>query len=135
MEAMKYHIIMDTTAITDSANNQLAKFDTLRFTTKQQSDYGNVVLRFSNIDLAKHPVLQFVQGEEIKQSYPLSQAEWSNKFINPGEYEIRILFDDNNNGKWDPGNYNQKRQPEKAITLKDKLAIKANWDNERDIKL
>jgi uncharacterized protein (DUF2141 family) len=135
MEAMKYHIIMDTTAITDSANNQLAKFDTLRFTTKQQSDYGNVVLRFSNIDLAKHPVLQFVQGEEIKQSYPLSQAEWSNKFITPGEYEIRILFDDNNNGKWDPGNYNQKRQPEKAITLKDKLAIKANWDNERDIKL
>jgi uncharacterized protein (DUF2141 family) len=135
MEAMKYHIIMDTTAITDSANNQLAKFDTLRFTTKQQSDYGNVVLRFSNIDLAKHPVLQFVQGEEIKQSYTLSQAEWSNKLITPGEYEIRILFDDNNNGKWDPGNYTEKRQPEKAITLKDKLAIKANWDNERDIKL
>ena len=61
--------------------------------------------------------------------------EWSSKFVTPGDYEIRILFDDNNNGKWDPGNYSKKLQPEKAITLKDKLAIKANWDNERDIKL
>jgi hypothetical protein len=126
---------MDTTAIIDSAGNRLTKTDTIRFTTKQQSDYGNVLLRFSNLNLAKHPVLVFVQGEEIKNSYPLTTSEWSNKFVNPGEYEIRILYDDNNNGKWDPGNYTEKRQPEKAITLAQKLAVKANWDNERDIKL
>jgi hypothetical protein len=45
------------------------------------------------------------------------------------------LFDSNNNGKWDTGDYSKKLQPEKAITLKEKLAIRANWDNERDIKL
>jgi hypothetical protein len=94
-----------------------------------------VVLRFSNLDLAKHPVLQFVQGEEIKKSYPLTTMEWSNKFVSPGEYDIRILFDDNNNGKWDHGDYSKKLQPEKAITLTLKLAVRANWDNERDIKL
>lgn len=134
-EAMKYRIIIDTTAIVDSANNQLTKADTIRFTTKQQSDYGNVVLRFSNLDLAKHPVLQLVQDEAVKKSYPLTTLEWVNKFVNPGEYEIRILFDDNNNGKWDPGNYSKKLQPEKAITLTQKIAVRANWDNERDIKL
>ena len=134
-EAAEYRLIMDTLAITDSANNHLVKADTIRFFTKQQSDYGNAVLRFSNLDLSKHPVLQLVQGDEIKNSYPLTTLEWSNKFISPGEYEIRILFDSNNNGKWDTGDYSKKRQPEKAITLKDKLAIKANWDNERDIKL
>jgi hypothetical protein len=134
-EDVPYRLILDTTAISDSANNHLTRMDTLRFTTKQLSDYGNVVLRFSNLDLSKHPVLQFVQGQEIKNSYPLKTLEWSNKFVIPGEYEIRILFDDNNNGKWDPGNYSKKLQPEKAITLKDKLSIKANWDNERDIKL
>ena len=133
-EAMQYRLIMDTLAITDSANNRLVKADTIRFFTKQQSDYGNVVLRFSNLDLGKHPVLQLVQGDEVKNSYPLTSLEWSNKFINPGEYEIRILFDSNNNGKWDTGDYSKKLQPEKAITLKEKLAIRANWDNERDIK-
>jgi nuclear transport factor 2 (NTF2) superfamily protein len=135
LQGMQYRLIMDTTAVSDSANNHIAKADTIRFTTKQQSDYGNVVLRFSNIDLAKHPVLQFVQSDEVKNSYPLTAMEWSNKFINPGEYEIRILFDDNNNGKWDPGNYAKKLQPEKVISLPQKLAVKADWDNERDIKL
>ena len=76
-----------------------------------------------------------MQGEEVKKSYPLTTAEWGNKFVEPGEYEIRILFDDNNNGKWDPGDYSKKRQPEKAITLTQKIAVRANWDNERDIKL
>ncbi|MBL7701493.1 MAG: Ig-like domain-containing protein [Ferruginibacter sp.] len=134
-EAMDYRIIIDTTAVIDSANLRLIKKDTIRFTTKQQSDYGNAVLRFSNLDLAKSPVLQLVQGEEVKKSYPLTTTEWSNKFVNPGDYEIRILFDDNKNGRWDPGDFSKKLQPEKVITLKDKLAIKANWDNERDIKL
>lgn len=134
-EATDYRIIMDTSAIVDSAGNYLSKMDTIRFKTKQQSDYGNVVLRFSNLDLSKNPVLQFVQGEEIKSSYPLSRSEWSNKLVSPGEYEIRILFDANKNGKWDPGNYTEKRQPENSITLSQKLAVKADWDNERDIKL
>ena len=94
-----------------------------------------MVLRFSNLDLTKHPVLQFVQGEAIKNSYSLTSLEWNNKFIIPGEYDIRILFDNNNNGKWDPGDYSKKLQPERAITLKEKLGVRANWDNERDIKL
>lgn len=134
-EAMAYRIIVDTSAVIDSANLHLTKTDTIRFTTKQQLDYANVVLRFSNLDLAKNPVLQLVQGDEVKKSYTLTAPEWSNKFVNPGEYELRILFDDNRNGKWDPGDYSKKLQPEKVIALKDKLAIKANWDNERDIKL
>lgn len=134
-EAMDYRIITDTSAIIDSANLRLTKADTIRFTTKQQSDYGNVILRFSNLDLAKHPVLQLVKNEVIEESYPLTAMQWSSKFVTPGEYDIRVLYDDNNNGKWDPGNYAKKLQPEKVITLKDKLAIKANWDNERDIKL
>ena len=134
-QATEYRLIMDTLAFSDSVSNHLAKTDTIRFITKQQSDYGNVVLRFSNLDLTRHPVLQFVQGEEIKKSYPLTTMEWSDKFINPGEYDIRILYDANNNGKWDPGDYSKKLQPEKAITLTLKLGVRANWDNERDIKL
>jgi hypothetical protein len=134
-EGTKYVLIMDTTAFSDAANHRIAKADTIRFITKQSADYGNVVLRFSNLDLAKHPVIQLVTGDEVKISFPLTKNEWSYKFVPSGEYDIRILFDDNNNGQWDPGDYSKKRQPEKAITLTQKLGVRANWDNERDIKL
>jgi len=130
-----YRLIMDTTAVSDSSGNHLAKQDTIRFITRRQEDYGNVVLRFSNLDLDKHPLLQFVQGEEVKESFPVKTMEWSNKMLRPGEYEVRILFDANQNGKWDHGDYSKKLQPEKVTTLPQKLSIKANWDNERDIKL
>ena len=76
-----------------------------------------------------------ISDETVKESYPLTSTEWSKKLMDPGEYEIRILFDDNKNGKWDPGNYKEKRQPEKAVTLEKKITIKANWDNEVDITL
>lgn len=134
-EGMQYRMIVDSTAFSDSADNKITQTDTLLFAAKQMSDYGTVVLRFSNLDLSKTPVLQLVQGLEIKNSYPLRSLEWSNKYINPGEYDIRIFFDDNKNGKWDPGDYDKKRQPEKAITINQKLGVRANWDNERDIKL
>ncbi len=134
-EATNYQLIIDNTALLDSADNKLAKLDTIRFATKQQSDYGNVVLRFSNIDLTKHPILQLVQSEEVKKAYPLTAMDWSNKFINPGEYDIRILFDINNNGVWDQGDYSKKLQPEKVIPISKKLSVRADWDNELDIKL
>ncbi|HEX2684361.1 MAG TPA: Ig-like domain-containing protein [Ferruginibacter sp.] len=134
-EGMQYLLVMDTTAFADAAGHRIAKLDTIRFTTKKTADYGNVVLRFSNIDMARHPVIQLVSGEEVKLSAPLTQTTWSNKLVPPGEYDIRILYDENNNGQWDPGDYSRKKQPEKAVTLTQKLGVRANWDNERDIKL
>lgn len=134
-EGAKYRLIINNSAVTDSAGNNLPKSDTIRFAAKKVVDYGNVVLRFTNLDLSKHPVLQFVVGDEVKFSYPLTATEWNKKIFKPGEYEMRILSDDNNNGKWDPGHYSKKVQPEKAITLPQRLNVKANWDNEQDIKL
>ena len=134
-EGTKYRLIINSGAVTDSAGNNLPKSDTIRFTTKKVSDYGNVVLRFSNLDLSKYPVLQLVVGDEVKFAYPLTTTEWTKKTFKPGEYEMRILFDENGNAKWDPGHYSKKIQPEKAITLPQKLSVKANWDNEQDIKL
>ena len=130
-----YYFILPKETAADSSGNMLSRSDTIHFTTKRVADYGSILLRFSNIDLAKHPVIQFLSGDELKFSYPIVSAEWSNKLFTPGEYFIRILYDLNNNGMWDPGNYSKKIQPEKAIQLSDKLAIKADWDNERDIKL
>jgi len=131
-----FNLIIDKTAFADTAGIMLAKNDTLEFTTKQNEDYGTVRLRFRNLDLAKNPVLQIVSNEAIIESIPLTQREWNRKLFNPGEYELRILYDNNKNGIWDPGKFFGTRvQPETVITLSKKLAVRANWDNENDIAL
>ena len=130
-----YVLLIQKAAFEDSIGLKITKNDTLRFKTFSKEDYGAIQLRFQNLDLTKHPVLQLVQGEEIKLSAAVGSSTWQNNMILPGDYELRVLYDNNQNGKWDPGDYNTKRQPEIAVTLSQKLTVKANWDNERDIDM
>ena len=79
--------------------------------------------------------MQFVSNNEVVNSYPLTSAKWSVKLFNPGDYDIRILADVNKNGIWDHGSYHLKLQPEKVFYIKQKINIRQDWDNERDIVL
>ncbi len=130
-----YRLIVDSTSLEDSAGNKLTIKDTLSFSAKKVTEYGRVIFRFKNYDQSKNPVLQLISGQAVKYVFPLTGATWENSRIAPGEYEIRILLDANNDGVWTPGSYTDKRQPERAITLPQKLAVKADWDNERDLTL
>jgi Bacterial Ig-like domain len=130
-----YWVIIPKDFATDTLGVALEKSDTIRFKTKREGDYGSIVLSFKNLEKFKNPVLQFVSNNEVVNSYPLVSPKWSIKLFNPGEYEMRILEDDNKNGFWDPGNYHLKLQPEKVFAIKQKLNIRQDWDNERDIVL
>jgi hypothetical protein len=130
-----YVFILNKEAVKDTFEKAINKTDTIRFQTMKEEDYGKLVFNFINLDLAKNPVLQFLKSDKIKYSYKLTSNKWSNNFFLPGEYEIRILYDTNKDGTWTAGNYTKKLQPEIAVTIPQRLTIKANWDNERDINL
>lgn len=128
-------LIIDKDAVQDSAGTKLTKSDTFKFTTKRAEEYGKLTLRFNDIDLAKNPVIQFVLGENVKYSYPIVSSTYTNSMFPPGEYTVRILYDKDKNGKWTPGNYSKKIQPEIVVALPQKLSVRADWDNEREINL
>ncbi len=128
-------LVINKDAFEDSAGNKLTKTDTLRFSTRRTEDYGKLVLRFNNLDLTKNPVIQFIVGDQVKYSYPITGAEYNNTRFPPGEYGVRILYDKDKNGKWTPGSYSKKRQPEIVVALPQKLSVRADWDNEREINL
>jgi hypothetical protein len=130
-----YKIIIDTSAFADSLGFKLSKNDTIIFKTKRESQYGSIRLHFNNLDFSRNPVLQLVQKKMIAQSVSLTGKDWYQKLFTPGEYEMRILYDTNKNGVWDPGNFETKRQPEIVEKIKRPLITKANWDNEIDINM
>jgi hypothetical protein len=135
-ENTTYHLIMDQNFAEDSAGRKLPRTDTLTFTTKRISDYGKLRLRIRNLDLTRNPVLQFVLNGNITQSFPLSSVDFAQQMFFPGDYELRILYDNNKNGKWDPGNFfGQRRQPELVQPIDRKIIIKPNWENEFEIAL
>ncbi len=135
-EGTQYHVVMDKDFAEDSTGKKLFRTDTLSFTTKKKSDYGSVKLKLRNLDLAKNPVLQIMNGENIFKSITMTSAEFNSPMFLPGEYELRILFDNNKNGNWDPGDFFGKHiQPELVLPIERKITVKANWQNEVEIAL
>ncbi|MEO7961077.1 MAG: Ig-like domain-containing protein [Ginsengibacter sp.] len=130
-----YLLIIPPDVAKDSLDNQLSSGDTLRFKTKKEGDYGSIKINFTNLEKFKNPVLQFVSNNVVVNSARLNGTQWSVALFNPGDYELRILEDQNENIRWDPGSYELKKQPEKVFSLPQRINIRANWENEKDFVL
>ena len=126
-------LVVDKKAATDTFGNNLEKNDTIKFVVGKEEEYGSLKIRFKNIDLTKNPVIQFIVNDFIVESKPLTGKDIFFKLFHPGEYEIRVLYDENNNGIWDPGNYKTHKQPEIVQKFKNKISVRANWDNEAEL--
>ncbi|HEX4850215.1 MAG TPA: Ig-like domain-containing domain, partial [Puia sp.] len=133
----RYILIVSKDFAEDTSGFKLLKIDTLNFQTKKESDYAVLRLRFRNLDRYKNPILEFVQGDEIKRTYVFGNSRsFYDKLFRPGDYELRILEDRNKNGVWDPGDFFGKHlQPEIVRPVRQKMTLKGNWENEFDITL
>lgn len=105
--------------------------DTLRYRvqTKPTSDYGTLGLTFSNLE--EYPVI--VQLVDTKfnvtaQQYLTEKSNVLFQYIKPGNYYVRVIFDENRNRRWDTGSYLDKRQPEEIVYYPAPIEIRANWD-------
>ena len=131
-----YRLILDKDFAEDTLGNKLTKADTISFTTKKLADYGSLKLKLRNLDLEKNPVLQIISNNTIVRSVPMKSIDLAIDYYYPGEYELRILYDKNKNGVWDPGEFFGKHlQPEIVIPVERKISIKAAWKNDFEIIL
>ncbi|MCH7524376.1 MAG: Ig-like domain-containing protein [Bacteroidetes bacterium] len=105
------------------------KNDTLNYSlnTKLYSDYGNVRLILQN---ATYPlIVQLINknGEVKEEQYTAKPEVLDFININPSEYSVRVIFDENENEKYDSGNYLLKRQPERVSHFEID-PVRAGWD-------
>ena len=133
-ENTEYSVTIDTNAF---ENNFGLINDTIihSFTSQEMSYYGKIILNLSNVQ--SQVIVQLLQGEDkiIQEKITAKNGLIEFPFLKTGDYNIKIIFDDNRNKKWDTGNYLKKIQPEEIIYYDKKIKIKQNWDNEIDWKL
>ena len=56
-------------------------------------------------------------------------------YLYPRKYRLKLIYDENNNHKWDTGNYLKHVQPEKVIYNSELINIRSNWDAELEWKI
>jgi len=127
-EQNKYEIELLPGAITDFFNivNDSLK---IVFVTKKSTNYSSLFLNINNVK--SYPIIIDLinnRGKVVVQQYADEAREF--KFINllPATYKIRIIYDVNNNKRWDTGNFLSKQQPEEVYYFKNIITAKANWD-------
>jgi hypothetical protein len=48
--------------------------------------------------------------------------------LDAGDYVIRVIVDANNNGKWDQGDFAERRQAENIFFGPNVIKLKENWE-------
>lgn len=101
--------------------------------TSGYADYGN--LRMTLGGAVKYPLILQLTNEkgELQREIIAPESkifEFSN--LEPGNYVVRVIFDDNGNGKWDTGRYLKKLQPERISYYPDVIEVRANWELEQN---
>ncbi len=122
-----YNIQLLPGAFTDFFENTNDTIFT-RVRTKDPSDYGSLSLILN--EPKKLPVIvQLVNTKfkVIQERYIINNEPSLFEYLNPGEYYIRIIYDDNENKIWDTGSYLKKLQPETVLYYPKKIEVRPNW--------
>ena len=98
---------------------------------KTLEDYGTLYLNITGA--GPHAIVQLLNSSDaIVRQQPVSRQNTCDfYFLQPNtKYYIRLFNDDNQNGVWDTGNYEAKRQPEEVFYFPKVWEMKANFEFE-----
>lgn len=111
---------------------------TKTFTMDETENFGNILLKITVPDSAHQYLIQLISEKKDVIYRSITINESTNLPFDQfpgGKYTLRVVYDENNNGKWDPGDVYQKRQPERVWYLGKTFIIRANWEQEETVNV
>lgn len=110
----------------------ISNADTLvrTFKTQLRKDFGSLTLRVKDLSANKNYVVRLLSSQKEVFATTVSGKEEAvirEGALAPGIYEVEIIEDLDNNGKWTTGNYDEHRQPERLFR-KALEQMRANWE-------
>lgn len=136
-EGKKYAVKLFKGAITDilELENDSTGF---AFTTTRSSDYITLTLNMQNVQNTSQVILQWLKEDDSMIHEETVSIDGEGKGtatysrLASGKYRIRMIYDANNNGRWDTGKYLEKRQPEKVSYFPQVIEVRKGFDMNLD---
>lgn len=119
-------IIKDKTA--ESIANTYNKEDKIRFSKLSNNEISNLTINFTN-PLAWNGIIE-INGNLLKKSVNISQGSTIciiHELLSD-KYELFLVTDKNENGKYDTGNFIQRQLPERVFRYPQQIEIMKKWD-------
>ncbi len=104
----------------------------LRFKTQAMDYYGTILLSLSNVEHDLVVQLMDENDEILQETSVQKDSLVTFRYLSPGQYQLKSIIDWNSNGKWDPGNFTLKNQPEEVLFYDEEIQVRSNWEYEID---
>ena len=104
--------------------------DTIKvsFKYKEEKDYGKL---FLNMEVEEDDyILQLLkEGKMVSQkTFKGDSFKHNYNQLAPGQYQLKLIYDENSNSKWDTGIYLKHLQPETIVYYNGEISIRQGWD-------
>ncbi|MFA9390561.1 MAG: Ig-like domain-containing protein [Prolixibacteraceae bacterium] len=130
LEARKYTLKIDSAVVKTKAGITNLAFESA-FKTQKADYYGTAVFELSGITSpSKLQLLQNSDKEGVVKEMIVQPEQKTATFdyLKPNKYRVKLIVDQNNNGKWDTGNLSEQKQPEPVFYFSKVINIKSNWE-------
>ena len=127
-EGVSYKVTVLPKAATDFLGNQNKDTLTTTFKMVKNDTYGTLNIKVKGVDKPYFVELLNSQNKLVRKSKTTTNDTLVFKYLSPKKYTVRIVFDDNQNNKWDTGDYLKHRQAEKTIDFTQPIDVRANWE-------
>jgi hypothetical protein len=132
----RYQIVFNEGALTSIYGDKNKKIIKV-FALDKASNYGQLSLKVTIPDTSKGYIIELLNDQKnVIRRDPITKSTvvvYKNYPI--GKYNVRVVYDDNKNGKWDSGNVKQRRQPEKTWLYPKDITLRSNWEAEEPVDI
>jgi len=124
-----YTLLLNEDAFTDiygDKNKRLSK----RFDLDKPENYSLLTLNVTVPDTGKQYIVELLneKKEVLRRDIVRKNTALLYKNYLTDKYGVRVVYDDNNNGKWDSGNVKLKLQPENIWVDPEIITLRPNWE-------
>jgi len=135
-EDSRYILTMDAGAFTDIYGDKSVKF-LKTFLIDKNENYSTLTLKVNVPDTGKAYIVQIFQDERniLATNEVTGSTSLVYKNFLTGKYKFRVIYDDNNNGKWDTGNVKKRIYPENIWLDPKIITLRPNWDAEETLTI
>lgn len=113
-----------------TVENDTSEIKSVKLEEESIPKYGTIKLSLTTDHT--HFKLQLLNSKK-KVAYSIESEKFANLRVIPDTYKIRILIDENRDGKWSYGNLLKDAEPEDVFLYPDETSVRENWEIELGI--
>jgi uncharacterized protein (DUF2141 family) len=127
-EDSTYSLFVKPNAVTDWFGQ---KNDTIKvnFSIRESRYYGTLNVKLTGLPAGNYLLRVVNDKDMVIRELKISDVTTAKfELLGPGAYRLKLIADENKNGKWDSGNYLQHKQPERVIYYINPIKMRSGWD-------